>query len=127
VKREEVPAERVADAVDAWHKAPRNERGLIALDDLMRYVLAAVLPADRAAERAAISASLRRAAEGRREYAKAHPAHDEIHKILIASATGYESAARIIDDPRNVMDVVPSWRWTDDELASLYPEQGESR
>lgn len=39
----EVPDELVDDMVAAWHDAPRNERGLILLDDHMRFIAAAVV------------------------------------------------------------------------------------
>lgn len=42
VAPEEVPEEIVLDAVDAWHDAPRNEHNMIALDDHMRFIIAAV-------------------------------------------------------------------------------------
>ena len=44
----DVPDDLVDDAVDAWHEAPRDEHGnRPMLDDLMRHILAAVLPAAR--------------------------------------------------------------------------------
>lgn len=48
---DDVPDELVDDAVDAWHDAPRNEHGLIPLDDHMRHILATVVPTIRQAER----------------------------------------------------------------------------
>lgn len=79
-----------------------------------------------------IAESLRRAAAGRREYAERTPepspelaakdkALAEIKGTLLTEADCYEACAYIIEDPRNVMSAIPSWRWTDDEVASLYP------
>lgn len=76
--------------------------------------------------------SLRRAAAGRREYAERVPEHkagetspnpslSAMQETLLAEAACYESAALIAQDPHHVMAAVPSWRWTDEEVASLYP------
>ncbi|MFF3665398.1 helix-turn-helix domain-containing protein [Microtetraspora malaysiensis] len=50
----------VLDAVDAWHDAPRNHHGHVALDELMRFVLGRVAPViaeqARSQERAAMGA-----------------------------------------------------------------------
>lgn len=47
MKPEDVPESLVDDAVDGWHNAPHDENGAhtVLLDDVMRHVLAAVLPA----------------------------------------------------------------------------------
>ena len=79
-----------------------------------------------------IGESLRRAAAGRREYAERIPEHKPgetspnpslaaMKETLFAEASCYESAALIVEDPHHVMGAVPSWRWTDEEVASLYP------
>jgi hypothetical protein len=84
--------------------------------------------------RSQIAASLKRAAAGRREYAEGVPerkagatASDaslaEMRETLLSEAACYESVAQIVEDPRYVMGAVPSWRWTDDEVASLYPSK----
>lgn len=66
--------------------------------------------------------SLRRTAAGRREYAANAP--DHIREELEHEALGYEASAYIVEDPRHVMGAVPSWRWTDEETASICPERG---
>lgn len=77
-----------------------------------------------------VAANLRRAAAGRREYAEGLPERKagatapdaslaEMRETLLTEAACYESAALIMEDPRRVMDVIPSWRWTDDEAASI--------
>lgn len=77
--------------------------------------------------RKTIADSLRRAAAGRLEYASRGPQDDEVYTLLTRSAAYYESTADIVEDPRNVMDVIPSWRWTDEETASLYPPKETDR
>jgi hypothetical protein len=86
----EVPDDLVADAVDAWHEAPRNEHGHIALDDLMRFVLVAVLPTDRAAERAKVGEMLRDHAAGHRRTAERRGA---LEHELVRRAVALEAAA----------------------------------
>ncbi len=63
MKPEDVPDDLADNAVDAWHEAPRNEHGLVILDDHMRYVLAAVLPAHAAQVRERVAAETRAAAQ----------------------------------------------------------------
>lgn len=86
--------------------------------------------------RAEIAANLRRAAAGRREYAEGLPERKagatapdaslaEMRETLLSEATSYETAALIVEDPSHLMGAVPSWRWTDEETASIYP-RGES-
>lgn len=71
------------------------------------------------AERERIIAQLRRAAAGRREYAGPDDNGGKGRAILLQSAEHYESAVWLIEDPRNMLDVMPSWMWTDEENASL--------
>ncbi|GAA4209546.1 hypothetical protein GCM10022252_76220 [Streptosporangium oxazolinicum] len=55
-----LPEEWVLDATEAWHEAPRNHLGHIALDELMAFILARVAPtiqADAAARQRADSAA----------------------------------------------------------------------
>lgn len=70
--------------------------------------------------RARIAASLRRAAKGRREYMAeddgASAAIDEMNRQLLALADCHDSCAAIIEDERNILSAVPSWRWTEEEL-----------
>jgi hypothetical protein len=73
--------------------------------------------------RGEIVESLRRAASGRREYA-AGGGQEEATALLLRCAECYESAARIIEDPRHLMSVIPSWRWTEEESASLHQREG---
>jgi acyl-CoA reductase-like NAD-dependent aldehyde dehydrogenase len=70
-------------------------------------------------ERERITALLRRAAAGRREYAGHEDDGSEARAILLKSAEHYESAAWLLEDPRNMLDVMPSWMWTDEEHALL--------
>ena len=67
MKPSEVPDDLADDAVDAWHEAPRNEHGLVILDDHMRYVLAAVLPAHERRVREQVAAEIRETARSLRE------------------------------------------------------------
>jgi hypothetical protein len=86
--------------------------------------------------RGEIAADLKRAAAGRREYAAGIPErkHDgddkgghltAMRQELLSEADHYESAALLVEDPRHLMGAVPSWRWTDVEVASL--DKGEAR
>lgn len=93
-------------------------------NSLARHLLSKLLPEHERQVRVTIAASLRRAADGRREYAQSATEDSEIHERLTRSATYYESTAQIIEDPRTILGVIPSWRWTDEETASLYPERG---
>jgi hypothetical protein len=77
-------------------------------------------------------ANLRRAAAGRREYAEGLPERKagatvpdaslaEMRETLLSEAACYETAALIVEDPSHLMGAVPSWRWTDEEAASIHP------
>ena len=82
--------------------------------------LEAAAPHIRAAERERIAAWLTRAAAGRREYAASAP-DDENRARLELAAACCESAAKLITDPSHMLDVIPSWRFTDAEIADLIP------
>lgn len=59
----EVSDELTDDAVDAWHDAPRDEHGnRPLLDDLMRHILAAVLPVHEAQVRERVATEIMQAA-----------------------------------------------------------------
>jgi hypothetical protein len=73
------------------------------------------------AERERILNLLRRAADGRREYAGPDDG-SEARPLLLASAEGYEAAAQLIEDPKRLLDVIPAWRWTAEEHASIRME-----
>lgn len=73
---------------------------------------------------------LRRAAAGRREYAHGtperkagddapNPALARMRETLLTEAACFETAAQVVEDPRHLVGLVPSWRWTDEEAASL--------
>lgn len=64
------------------------------------------------AEQDRIAADLRRAAEGRREYAE-RDADDA--PFLLMEAGAYHTAAAITMDRSHLLDVLPSWRWTGEE------------
>ena len=71
-------------------------------------------------ERERIMALFRRAATGRREYAKQAAEGSEGRAILLKTAEYYDSLVYLIKDPLQIMDIVPSWMWTDEENASLH-------
>jgi len=71
------------------------------------------------AGRERVIALLRHAAEGRREYADRAVPGSQSHTLLLASAEGYEGAAQLIENPERLLDLIPSWRWTDEEHASI--------
>ena len=82
----------------------------------------------RAEERARIVADLKRAADGRREYASdLEPSHWG-KKDLLAEADTLDTAAKISDgDPLTMCGLIPSWRWTDQEAAAATaPKADES-
>lgn len=71
-------------------------------------------------------ALLRRAAEGRREYSAAlredepNSALSGQRDALLAQAAALESAAKIMEGDNNPLyGLVPSWRWTDEEVRAL--------
>jgi len=107
----EVEYARTREPDGGGHAMPSREQ--------VQRLLEAAAPVLERDIRDLIAASLRRAAEGRREYAASAAGHDEIAEPLEMSARYYESAARIIEDPRHIMAVIPSWRWTEEESASL--------
>jgi hypothetical protein len=74
-----------------------------------------------AAERERILSLLRRAADGRREYAGPDDG-SEARPLLLTSAEGYEAALQLIGDPKRLLDVIPAWRWTTEEHASIRTE-----
>jgi hypothetical protein len=74
-----------------------------------------------AAERERIVTLLKRAADGRREYAGPDDG-SEARPLLLTSAEGYEAAALLIEDPKCLLDVIPAWRWTTEEHASIRTE-----
>lgn len=75
--------------------------------------------------RARIAADLRRAAEGRREYAGAYAekGRDAVARDqLLCAADAFESAALVVEDPLRLRGLIPSWRWTAEEHAAVTPE-----
>lgn len=108
---------------EAWD-AYAAERQATAKPDSREALQALIDASTERIIREKIAESLRRAAAGRREYAVNAP--DHIREELEREAVSYESCAHIVDDPRNVMDVIPSWRWTVEEAASIYPRRGEA-
>jgi hypothetical protein len=72
--------------------------------------------------RARVAADLRRAAAGRREYARtASKDADERDRVEVA-ADAYESAAGIAEDPMQLLGLIPSWSWTAEEHAAVTAE-----
>lgn len=88
-----------------------------------RVALEAAMPVIERDIRSRIAASLRRAAAGRREYAEGcdsdNPHLAEAHLRLRIAADCHESSAAIIEDPRHLLSVIPSWRWTPGEHDSI--------
>lgn len=82
------------------------------------------IPADAAKERARIVAILQRAAEGRREYAKVLPEGHHGRETLETEAFAYESAIALIEDPINIVGLIPAWMWTADEEAFIRSSDG---
>ena len=72
-------------------------------------------------ERERIGTLLKRAADGRREYAGPDDG-SEARPLLLTSAEGYEAALQLIKDPKRLLDVIPAWRWTPEEHASIRPK-----
>lgn len=59
MKPEEIPQDFVDAAVDGWHNAPNeNGRHTVLLDDVMRHVLANVLPAHEALVRKMVAGEI---------------------------------------------------------------------
>ncbi|MEU8199494.1 hypothetical protein AB0C10_37495, partial [Microbispora amethystogenes] len=73
----------------------------------------------RAEEHARIIATLQRAAEGRREYAKVLPEGHHGRETLETEAWAYESAVALIEDPINIVGLIPLWMWTAEEEAFI--------
>jgi hypothetical protein len=110
------------DARAAAEAAYRNWRIGDDGEGRLHAALVAAAPLIVAAERERIAAMLRRAADGRREYASSPGADDHSKAILQQSAEDYESAIRLIEDPRTILMLIPSWRWTDEESRSVCGE-----
>lgn len=123
----DVPEAAVTAALDAHRRAFHGMPYLAAFttEAMLRDVLEAALPHLERDIRDRIAASLRRAAEGRREYAAPFYGDIEDHVAIRAqleqAARAYESSAAIIEDPKNILGVIPSWRWTEDELKGIRP------
>lgn len=107
---------RAAAAAALWR--PGRQAGAEAqiggyLYEVVDKVVSAILPLiaaqERAAERAAITADLQRAADGRRAYADAIDREE-----LLAEANLLGAAAKLAGGDHNVMiALIPSWLWTD--------------
>ena len=120
----DMPAEavRLALAARADLLADRPDPMVLSEETLTRLMLQAALPALERDIRARIAASLRRAAEGRREYAATFP-ESEAQRQLLMHAQGDESSAAIIENPARLLGVIPSWRWTEEEVASVRKDE----
>lgn len=74
---------------------------------------------------AELARTLRAAAEGRREYARSAP--PEVTEALNLQAATLDGAAKVITgDPGPLYDWLPSYRWTPDMTARLYPERAQT-
>lgn len=71
--------------------------------------------------RARVAADLRRAADGRREYARTAVKDDTERDLMAMSARAYESAAGVAESPLNVLDLIPVHWWTAEEHAAVEP------
>lgn len=103
------------------------ECGDITEEGIVKLVLEAATRFIEQDIRTRIAASLRRAAEGRREYAAGlgeDGTEGKTKATLLAAADAHDSSAHIAVDPRGIMSVIPSWRWTDEEHASLKERPG---
>jgi hypothetical protein len=122
-----IPAAALTAAAHAVESQPAGSSAA----HLARVAIEAAAPEMERGIRARIAASLRRAAEGRREYAAmfsgvvADEHRADFDAASIRAASCYESAAAIIEDPANLLDVIPSWRWTDEETRSVLREDGD--
>lgn len=115
--QEVVAAALLADAEwNGTRKRDGRSWGSVPADQVRRLIAAAV-----AAERERIVTLLKRAADGRREYAGPDDG-SEARPLLLSSAEGYEAAALLIEDPKRLLDVIPAWRWTAEEHASIRME-----
>jgi|GEM_PF-3944399 len=63
-----------------------------------------------------MTARLRRAAAGRREYDRGEPP-TWAHEALQAEAATLETAVRVLEDPMAMLGLIPSWMWTAEEEA----------
>jgi hypothetical protein len=111
-------AVRLAVAARADLLADHPSPMVLSEETLTRLMLEAAMPALERDIRARIAASLRRAADGRREYASGFP-ESEAQRQLLMHAQGDESSAAIIENPAHLLGVIPSWRWTEWEAASV--------
>jgi hypothetical protein len=97
-------------------------------EDVVGRVLETAGPVLESHIRAQIAASLRRAAEGRREYASGlGPGAEDTRDRLLLAAACHESSAGIIEDPRNLTDAVPAWMWPEGETASPHDREDQDR
>lgn len=97
--------------------------GLIAALRASGYV---IVRADAEQEiRARIAADLRRAADGRREYAQGYAdvGKDDGYDRLTIAADVFESAAAVAEDPARLRGLIPSWRWSAEEHAAVLPQE----
>lgn len=97
-----------------------STRCAICVSDVERVVAAAI-------ERvtAELAQTLRAAADGRREHARGAP--PEVTEALELQAATLDGAAKVITgDPGPLYDWLPSYRWTPEMTARLYPERGAS-
>jgi len=63
-----------------------------------------------------MTARLRRAAAGLREYDRGEPP-TWAHEALEAEAATLETAVRVLEDPMAMLGLIPSWMWTTEEEA----------
>jgi hypothetical protein len=117
ISDEVVAAAQLADA--EWNRTRKRDGrswGSVPPDQVRRLIAAAVV-----AERERVVTLLKRAADGRREYAGPEDG-SEARPLLLTSAEGYEAALQLIRDPKRLLDVIPAWRWTPGEHASIRTE-----
>lgn len=77
--------------------------------------------AERDQLRAEVAASLRRVAAGRREYAATGCKDADHGDRELLAAEAHEVSAEIAENPARLLDLIPSWRWTAEEAASVLP------
>jgi hypothetical protein len=99
-------------AYPAWHG-----RSLIAALRESGYVIVAANHQQET--RAKVAADLRRAADGRREYARTAVKDADEQDREEDAARAYESAAGIAEDPIGVLDLIPVHWWTAEERAAV--------